>query len=338
MCALFGWLDCGKILSVRVLKKLTQALANAAEERGTDASGISYIRNDNQVTIYKCPKPAHKIKFHIPHDTGAVMGHTRFATQGDAEINCNNHPFYGHADVDFAFAHNGVLRNDKELRISEQLPETNIETDSYVAVQLIEKYGKLNMDSLKSMAEKIKGSFVFTAIDQSQTLHFVKGSNPLCLLYFEHLGLYVYASTESIMKSALKRVGLHREKNSRIKVEEGEIISIDRNGFLSRDEFDVQDDINFFKSSKWNTRFDDTDWYDASYTEHEQMLIDYCKFYGIDEEKIMILLDYGYTVDEIEDFLTDTNLFQEALRIALGEDDASDSDQMGFDFCDICGW
>jgi len=47
MCALFGWLDCGKILSVRVLKKLTQALANAAEERGTDASGISYIKPDN---------------------------------------------------------------------------------------------------------------------------------------------------------------------------------------------------------------------------------------------------------------------------------------------------
>ena len=55
-------------------------------------------------------------------------------------------------------------------------------------------------------------------------------------------------------------------------------------------------------------------------------------------QHVVILLDYGYTVDEIEEFLTDTNLFQEALRIALGEDDASDSDQMGFDFCDICGW
>ncbi len=43
MCALFGWLDCGKVLPIRLLKKLTQALANAAEERGTDASGISYI-------------------------------------------------------------------------------------------------------------------------------------------------------------------------------------------------------------------------------------------------------------------------------------------------------
>lgn len=333
MCALFGWLDYGKILSVRVLKKLTQALANAAEERGTDASGISYIK-DNHVTIYKRPKPAHKIKFRIPHDTGAVMGHTRFATQGDAEINYNNHPFYGHADADFAFAHNGVIHNYLSLHTSEQLPKPKIETDSYVAVQLIEKSGKLNMDSLKSMAEKIRGSFVFTALDQNQTLYFVKGSNPLCLLYFEQFGLYVYASTESIMKTALKRVGLHKTKCIRIKVEEGEIISIDRNGFLSRNEFNVQDDFRFY--NKWNIGIDYTEYFDEGYNEHEQMLIDYAKFYGFDEEGIMILLDYGYTADEIESFLSDTNLFYEALRIALAEED--DPDQIGFDLCDICGW
>ena len=45
MCALFGWLDCGKKLPHKLLKKFTQELANAAEERGTDASGISYVQN-----------------------------------------------------------------------------------------------------------------------------------------------------------------------------------------------------------------------------------------------------------------------------------------------------
>ena len=33
MCALFGWLDYKHIIPYKVLKKLTQALANAAEER-----------------------------------------------------------------------------------------------------------------------------------------------------------------------------------------------------------------------------------------------------------------------------------------------------------------
>ncbi len=36
MCALFGWLDYKGIIPKKLLKKLTQALANAAEERGTD--------------------------------------------------------------------------------------------------------------------------------------------------------------------------------------------------------------------------------------------------------------------------------------------------------------
>ena len=62
MCALFGWLDCGKKLPYKTLRKLTQELANAAEERGTDASGISYVQ-DGRIKIYKKPKPAHKMKF-----------------------------------------------------------------------------------------------------------------------------------------------------------------------------------------------------------------------------------------------------------------------------------
>jgi len=51
--------------------------------------------------------------------------------------NSNYHRFSGHADKEFAFVHNGVLYNDTALRKEYQLPKTNIETDSYVAVQLI---------------------------------------------------------------------------------------------------------------------------------------------------------------------------------------------------------
>ena len=188
MCALFGWLDYKGIVSDKLLKKLTQALANAAEERGTDASGIAYVKSD-KVTIYKRPKQAHKLRFNAPNGTKAIMGHTRMTTQGNEKFNYNNHPFYGHADVNFAFAHNGVLYNDKELRVEKHLPQTQIETDSYVAVQLLEQQGKLNFDSLKSMAESVYGSFCFTALDEDNTLYLVKGSNPMCLLHFAQLGL-----------------------------------------------------------------------------------------------------------------------------------------------------
>ena len=116
MCSLFGWLDYQGIMPHRMLRKLTQALANAAEERGTDAAGISYI-HDDKVIIYKRPKPAHKLHFNMPEGTRAIMGHTRMTTQGDGKNNYNNHPFAGIAgNTSFAFAHNGVLWNDKELR------------------------------------------------------------------------------------------------------------------------------------------------------------------------------------------------------------------------------
>ncbi len=307
MCALFGWLDYKGIVSDRLLKKLTQALANAAEERGTDASGIAYVKS-GKVTIYKRPKPAHKIRFNAPNGTRAVMGHTRMTTQGNEKFNYNNHPFYGHADVNFAFAHNGVLYNDKNLRVEKHLPQTQIETDSYVAVQLLEQQGKLDFESLKSMAESVQGSFCFTALDENNTLYIVKGSNPMCLLHFAKLGLYVYASTESILKKALQKTSFHKYPFEVLNIEEGTILKIDRYGFLSGSTFEVQESFRF---GKW------ADWYDELeeeyYSQQEELLLEMCSCYGVTEEDVLLLLDYGYSADEIEEMLCDSNLLLETL-------------------------
>ena len=307
MCALFGWLDYKGVVSDRLLKKLTQALANAAEERGTDASGIAYVKS-GKVTIYKRPKPAHKIRFNAPNGTRAVMGHTRMTTQGNEKFNYNNHPFYGHADVNFAFAHNGVLYNDKELKTEKHLPQTQIETDSYVAVQLLEQQGKLDFGSLKGMAESVQGSFCFTALDENNTLYIVKGSNPMCLLHFAKLGLYVYASTESILKKALQKTSFHKYPFEVLNIEEGTILKIDRYGFLSGSTFEVQESFRF---GKW------ADWYDELeeeyYSQQEELLLEMCSCYGVTEEDVLLLLDYGYSADEIEEMLCDSNLLLETL-------------------------
>ena len=307
MCALFGWLDYKGVVSDKLLKKLTQALANAAEERGTDASGIAYVKG-GKVTIYKRPKPAHKIRFNAPNGTKAIMGHTRMTTQGNEKFNYNNHPFYGHADVNFAFAHNGVLYNDKELRVEKHLPQTQIETDSYVAVQLLEQQDKLDFDALKNMAELVQGSFCFTALDENNTLYLVKGSNPMCLLHFAELGLYIYASTESIMKKALQKASFHKYSFEVLNIEEGTILKIDRYGFLSGSTFEVQENFRF---GKW------ADWYDELeeeyYSQQEELLLEMCSCYGVTEEDVLLLLDYGYSADEIEEMLCDSSLLLETL-------------------------
>ena len=305
MCSLFGWLDYQGIIPHKVLRKLTQALANAAEERGTDAAGISYI-NEGKVVIYKRPKPAHKLHFTPPECARAVMGHTRMTTQGNEKYNYNNHPFPGVAgDTSFAFAHNGVLWNDKALRKDKLIPDTYIETDSYAACQLIEQQDKLDFDSLKYMAETVEGNFTFTVLDDSNSLYIIKGSNPMCLLHFKDIGLYVYASTESIMKNALRRIGLHKFANERIKTDEGDIIRIDRNGDITRSKYEPK-----LYRSKYMSLYDDSPYYNM----HEEILLAYCGCYGVDSEDVELLLEYGYTCDEIEEMLMDTNLLHEALR------------------------
>lgn len=315
MCALFGWLDYKGIVSCKLLKKLTQALANAAEERGTDASGISYI-HDGNVVIYKRPKPAHKIRFAAPDDTRAMMGHTRMTTQGNEKYNYNNHPFLGHAGTSFALAHNGVLYNDKALRREKQLPETFIETDSYIAVQLIEQQKKLDFSSLQSMAESVQGNFTFTVLDAENSLYIIKGNNPMCLLHFADLGLYVYASTESILAKALKKINLLNVPFSKIEVTQGEILRISSDGSLTRSKFKVQDN---FDSIAWMQYA--YDWDDDYYTQQEQLLLEMCGCYGITEDDVILLLDYGYTADEIEDMLLDSTLILKTIDAIRKEAD-----------------
>ena len=298
MCALFGWLDYKGVVSDKLLKKLTQALANAAEERGTDASGIAYVKG-GKVSIYKRPKPAHKIRFNAPNGTRAVMGHTRMTTQGNEKFNYNNHPFYGPADVNF---------NDKELRMEKHLPQTQIETDSYVAVQLLEQQDKLDFDALKNMAESVQGSFCFTALDENNTLYIIKGSNPMCLLHFAQLGFYVYASTESILKKALQKSGFHKYPFEVLHVEEGTILKIDRYGFLTCSTFEIQENFRF---GKWYNWYDELE--EEYYTQQEELLLEMCSCYGVTEEDVLLLLDYGYSADEIEEMLCDSNLLLETI-------------------------
>ncbi|SEH59627.1 Glutamine amidotransferase domain-containing protein, partial [Ruminococcus flavefaciens] len=275
MCSLFGWMNYQGVVPNKVLRKLTQSLANAAEERGTDASGISYIK-DGQIVIFKRPKAAHRLHFNPPDDTRAVMGHTRLTTQGNEKYNYNNHPFLGTTgDISWSLAHNGIIYNDKELRKEKKLPVSDIETDSYIAVQLIESQHKLDFDSLRYMSEQVQGSFTFSLLDKNNNLYLVKGSNPLCLLHFESLGLYVYASTESIMKNALKRVGLHKFASERIEAAEGDIIKIDSYGNITRSQFTPAPTYSHFSRCKW--------WYgdyEDYFTTYEETLVEMAHLFG----------------------------------------------------------
>ena len=313
MCAVFGFLDYKGKTSNAVLKKLIHTLSVAAEVRGTDATGIAYVRDGNMVT-YKKPKPAHKVKLFFPKDTRAVIGHTRFTTQGSEKRNCNNHPFEGHCGKEsFALAHNGVLYNDRELRREQHLPPTPVETDSYIAVQLLEQGQQLDTENVRRTAELVEGSFVFTILRNDNTLFLVKGNNPLTLYHFPTLGLYIYASTKSILDNALKKVNLNG-KYSEVDVSEGEILEINSAGNLSRSTFTMQDYIHtMFNPYNWNY-LNYAKWWEAD--EREKLLLEYCSTFGVSEEEVELLLEVGYDLDEIEELLMDTVAMEEAISEA----------------------
>ena len=304
MCAVFGYLDYKGKVSNAILKKLIQNLSIAAEVRGTDATGIGYV-NHGKVVTFKKAKPAHKVKLFFPRNTKCVIGHTRMTTQGSEKYNYNNHPFDGRCGTEtFVLAHNGVLYNDAELKTKYHLPKTPIETDSYVAVQLLEQEKQLHTESIKKMAELIEGSFVFTILRNDNTLFLVKGNNPLTLYHFPALGLYVYASTKSILDNALQQVNLS-DKCCEIDVSEGEIVEIAANGKHSKTTFAMQNSV--FSPYNW----DNLNWYETE--EQEECLLECCRMFGVPEEDVYLLLDYGFSADEIEEMLMNPNLLEDAL-------------------------
>ncbi len=307
MCCLFGMIDYGQNFTGTQKSKILAILARECEARGTDATGIAY-NHAGKLRIYKRPLPARRMRFHIPNGVSVIMGHTRMTTQGNAKNNQNNHPFAGNTPVGgFALAHNGVLYNDHWLRSSLKLPKTEIETDSYVAVQLIEKKKTLDFDSLRYMAEEVEGSFCFTVLDSADNLHFVKGDNPLCLYHYPKLGLYLYASTEAILTKALRGMGNRFGQPVKVPLEAGDILKIDPNGNQERGSFDASLlYFRYYRPLSPAYSFDGNccpavaDEFEAAYIDE---LKTFARYYGYEEELVDTWLQDGFTTDDIEDFL-----------------------------------
>ena len=307
MCCLFGMIDYGHNFSGKPKSRILSVLAKECEARGTDATGIAY-NHANKLRIYKRPLPARRMRFRIPNGVSMIMGHTRMTTQGSAHKNENNHPFAGNTPAGaFALAHNGVLYNDHWLRNSLKLPKTEIETDSYIAVQLIEKMEALDFTSLRFMAEEVEGSFCFTILDAEDNVYFVKGDNPLCLYHYPRLGLYLYASTEAILTKAIRRMGRQFGLSEKVSLEAGDIMKIDRCGQQERGSFDAS--VLYFRyyqpvrrahSFAENCCVPLHDDFELAYIDELKTV---ARWHGFDADDIDTRLQEGFSLDDIEDYL-----------------------------------
>lgn len=296
MCGLCGFLSYG---NEKVdVKELTNALLESSADRGTDACGIAYSAGGH-ITVHKVGKSAYSTTFTPPKNIKAMIGHTRHSTQGSESKNYNNHPFCGRVGkTHFALAHNGVLFNDDELRKTHNLPATKIETDSYIAVQLLEKEKQFNHNAMKSMAESVRGSFSFSVLDNQNNLHLIKGDSPLCILHFKRMKMYVYASMETILWKALIETELFDELKSgdyeAVPIKNGEILTITSSGKLKRSSFAYSD----YSGYDWRTY--GSKFYDYDYITDLKTI---APAMGYSADDIDMMFEDGYMPENIEDII-----------------------------------
>ena len=192
---------------------------------------------------------------------------------------------------------------NQELRMEENLPMTSVETDSYVAVQLLEQQKALDFDSLQSMAEKVEGSFVFTVLDRDDSIWFVIGDNPLCIMFYD--GFLIYASTQEILCKTIKKLRL-KAPSDILEPQEGEIMKINRNGRITTGTFTPHTTF-----ERWWRKYPFyQSYYEDTPTNYDD-LFSVAKSFGVTADEVQALLDYGCSEEEIEEMLYDPELFHE---------------------------
>ena len=97
--------------------------------------------------------------------------------------------------------------------------------------------------------------------------------------------------------------------SERIEAEEGDIIKIDKDGNITRSQFQPAPSYNHFSRCKW--------WYggyEDYFTTYEETLVEMAHCFGVDENDVILLLDFGYSADEVAELMMDAGLFQETIR------------------------
>lgn len=206
--------------------------ALAIEQRGKDATGFAWTNQDGKSWYWKTPKKAREAVSRAPLDSTmqTVIGHTRWATQGDTKQNENNHPVM---DDGVLLVHNGIIENDWELY--EWLDKTFIpkaEVDSQVVATMLahpDAYGSKHPTDLLSLIEGT-AAFAWLATDTDPgVLHLARLlGRPMTIGWTRRGDLVMSSTPETLAHLALTsgvRVAKVREipEGTYLRVVEGEI-------------------------------------------------------------------------------------------------------------------
>ena len=238
MCGIAGIIvDSNQVLGTGGARlALTQLLS--IETRGNHAFGYmtdrgSFYKQPGAISEFAQKKENITKIIDDFKDARIMLGHTRFATTGDKEVNDNNHPF--ELDV-FVFAHNGCIPNHDYLLEKYCVDKGTIETDSFgmfagiiteakangvdEAKTLVERR-KIMADAIKALCEQTR-SFSCWLFDRStKDTYFFRDSNPLALWAKD--GYVLFASEDKNIETAIEALGLAKKDYTTYIMESGKI-------------------------------------------------------------------------------------------------------------------
>lgn len=134
MCGVFGFVGTdGEHVNLKTLAKI----ARVTETRGRHAFGFAWVDGKGRIKSYKQTGRVsdHLSLLDMAHDARMLIGHCRYATQGDPGANINNHP---HPADGGWIVHNGTIPEYAALVREFELVPTS-RCDSEVLGLLIER-------------------------------------------------------------------------------------------------------------------------------------------------------------------------------------------------------
>ena len=229
---------------------LFESLLVAAEVRGTDATGFAAVVGGTVLNDSAALPARDFIRtserfatfLESTGDYAAVIGHTRLATSGVPWILANNHPHCSH-DRTLALVHNGIISGYTGSRDIETISDC----DSEWIIRVIEA-GETVEAGIQEHARTTPGDFACALLSNQGTVWIWRNDGrPLVIADFRRrFGVWAFASTGEIIRTALKQMGKRVGKPGIRSVKPGNIYRIDpdqwRGGFRNAGTFDLLDD------------------------------------------------------------------------------------------------
>lgn len=246
MCGIVGYI--GKKNAIEVLINGLEKL----EYRGYDSAGIAFLTDDIEIIKNKGKIKNLKDKVSVDEKSTLGIGHTRWATHGEAN-EVNAHP---HKVGKITLVHNGIIENYEEIKkdLISKGYTFKTETDSEVGCALLDFLYQKNQDMIKSIEEfknMVKGSYALGIIcsDDKDTLYTVRNASPLIIGVGDNEN-FIASDVPAILKYTNKYITLDDlefakitndkiecfDKNNKvikkdIKTFSGDAMDIEKNGY-----------------------------------------------------------------------------------------------------------